>query len=258
MLAPPHESGAAYRYARLGVDAVYVLSVKSFGDRIAHVTRELSGHGIDFEFIFDFDAADLDPHVVALQFEDWQLRPPHRSLVLKHIQAWRLACQRQHRRILVFEDDVLLHKDFSTLLSQALLAADTITPGWLVYLGGADTKVPDSFFRSGGPLIPLQIATADGYVTDLTACRERVAWCEANKIALPADHLIRHIDNQCGIRHYWLSEAIIEQGSVTGLFNSVLDGHRIKHGQLYNRLRYLWNKLHRRQIRRWWTRLTRT
>ena len=42
----------------LAVDAVFVLSVKTFTERIAHVRRELEGFRIPFEFIFDFDAAE--------------------------------------------------------------------------------------------------------------------------------------------------------------------------------------------------------
>ena len=70
--------------------------------------------------------------------------------------------------------------------------------------------------------------------TDLAACQKRIAWCDANRITLPADHLIRSIDAQLGIQQYWLPEAVVEQGSVTGMFNSVLDAHRLKHGRLFN------------------------
>ena len=38
------------------VDAVFVLSVKSFRDRIAHIQSELSHQGIAFEWIFEHDA----------------------------------------------------------------------------------------------------------------------------------------------------------------------------------------------------------
>lgn len=37
----------------------------------------------------------------------------------------------------------------------------------LIYLGGADAKVPESFFLERKPLIPQRIATTEGYVTDV-------------------------------------------------------------------------------------------
>ena len=238
--------------ASLPVDAVYVLSVRHFQDRITHIRRELGRYDISFDFIFDFDAAELADSPSLAQFGDASLPLPHKSLALKHIQAWRLACERGHRRILVFEDDVILRNNFVDLLQRGLAAANTLAPGWLLYLGGADAKVPDAFFLARAPLISLPITTAEGYVTDLAACQKRIAWCGANRITLPADHLLRSIDAELGIRQYWLPEALVEQGSVTGMFTSVLDAHRLKHGRLFNIARNRWHKFRRRTIRRIW------
>jgi glycosyl transferase family 25 len=236
----------------LAVDAVYVLAVKTFRERIAHATGELNRHDIPFEFIFDFDVPDLDDALLAARFVAGVMPPPLMSLVLKHLQAWRLACERGHGRILVFEDDVLLHPQFATRLNAAMQEAAALAPGWLVYLGGADARVPNEFFLARGPLIALPIATTEGYVTDLVACRERLAWCDANLIGKPADHLMRRMDAALGIRHYWLRDAIVEQGSVTGLFDSVLDTNRMKYHRFINTARNRWNKLRRRKLRRMW------
>jgi glycosyl transferase family 25 len=70
-------------------------------------------------------------------------------------------------------------------------------------------------------------------------------------VHLPADHLIREIDPALGIRHYWLRKPIVEQGSVTGMFDSVLDANRQRHSRAYNVLRNRWNKLQRHGLRRW-------
>lgn len=243
----------------LALDAVYVLSVKTFADRIAHVERELGRHGIRFEFIFEHDADDLDAATIARRFTGaaTSLRK-QMSLVLKHLQAWRLACERGQRRILVFEDDVILHRDFRARMAQALAAADALAPGWLIFLGGADTKVPDWFFLHAGPLVPLANSTAEGYVTDLEACRRRVAWCDANKIAHAADHLLAFIDREQGIRQYWPLEPLVEQGSVVGLFDSVLDSSRMKHSRVYNIARNRWTKWRRRTLRKHWVRMVHT
>jgi glycosyl transferase family 25 len=239
----------------IGLDAVYVLSVKSFTDRIAHVRRELGRHGVDFEFIFDFDADEIDAATTARYFEVYGAPMyRHMSLTLKHMQAWRLACERNQPRILVFEDDVVLDARFRPRFADVMRAADALAPGWLIFLGGGDTKVPDDFFRHPGPLVPMPNPTAEGYVTDLEACRRRLAWCETHKIARPADHLITQIDHDQGIVQYWPREPLMEQGSVVGLFDSVLDSTRMKHSRLYNIARHRWAKWRRRTWRKHWVR----
>ena len=239
----------------LPVDGVYVLTVKTFADRIAHIEREFGRHGIGFDFVFDFDANEIDAETAARQFiGSAAAMPRHMSLTLKHMQAWRLACERGQRRILVFEDDVVLHPQFRPRLAEAVRAADQLAPGWLVFLGGGDTKVPDAFFLHPGPLIPLPNPTAEGYLTDIEACRRRLAWCARNKIARPADHLIAEVDRLEGIAQYWPREPLVEQGSVTGLFDSVLDSSRMKHSRMYNVARNRWNKWWRRTWRKRWVR----
>lgn len=237
------------------VDAVYVLSVRSFRDRIAHIRAQLAGEGIAFEFMFEHDAAELDPALVARTFGESDMRPAHQSLVLKNIAVWRLALARGQRRVLVFEDDAVLLPGFQAGFAQAMAAADALPPGWLVFLGGLDTKVPDRYFLSDGPLVELPIATAEGYVTDTLAMQRRLAWLDAHRATLAADHLIRRIDAETGTAQYWLRHPIVEQGSVLGLFDSVLDAHRRKHSRAFNTLRNRWNKLQRRHLRQWLVRL---
>lgn len=253
-MLPPDGDCAAPLTADLGVDAVYVLSVRSFHDRIAHVMRELKKHVVPFEFIFDFAIEDITPNLLKSRFGPSNLGLPQQSLVLKHMHAWRLALERRQSRIVVFEDDVILRRRFTPGLRAALRAIGDRT-AWLIFLGGGDTKVPNWFFLERGPLVPMPIATAEGYVTDLAACQRRLEWCNHNLITVPADHLIRHVDATMGIAQYWLTEPIVEQGSVTGRFASTLDAQRQKHTRFVNGARNRWNKLQRRNIRKWWVRL---
>ena len=50
------------------VDKVYVLSVKSFKDRIQHIKEEMGRHNIQFEFIFDYDIPELTPAILKKNF----------------------------------------------------------------------------------------------------------------------------------------------------------------------------------------------
>jgi len=237
------------------LDAVYVLSVKTFSERITHIRSELARHQLDFEFVFDYDADELDRALVERTFEPGKLRAPHQSLVLKHAQAWRLALARGQQRILILEDDVVLSERFEEGIQRALAAARALAPGWLIFLGGADTKVPNAFFLSDEPLFALPLPTAEGYITDAAAMQQRLDWMSRQRVARPADHLINQIDHDCGIAQYWLRTPIVEQGSVFGMFTSKLDKNRLKHSAMYNRLRYHWNKFQRRRLRAWIVRL---
>ncbi len=231
------------------VDKVYVLTVKTFGDRIAHIEREMSKHGIEFQFVFAHDIPDLDVDILESVFSNSELTLAQKSLVLKHIYTWRDAKEHSYQRILVFEDDVVLAEEFCSVFKKVMNASISVNAGYLIFLGGADAKVPDYFLLSKETLVQLPIATTEAYVTDLEAINFRLDWLVNHKINLPSDHLIQKMDPELGIVNYWSRKPIVEQGSVKGDFDSYLDSHRRKHSKLYNVLRYRWNKFQRHVLR---------
>ncbi len=235
----------------LDVDAVFVLSVRSFTERIRHIERHFAEQGVNFEFIFDYDPQELTADCVDEYFGDSDMGPAHKSLVMKHIQAWRLGLERGCGKILVFEDDAILVNNFTHQLHRIRADLAKLDAGYLVFLGGSDTKVPDDFFLQKGPLIRLPIATTEGYLCDAESMRRRINWLKEHKARTPSDHLIRQIDEACGTPHYWLEAALVQQGSVFGMFDTYLDDHRKKHSRYYNYLRYRWNQFGRRQLRKW-------
>ncbi len=237
------------------VDAVYVMTVKSFSDRIAHMQAELGRHGIEFEFMFDHDANEIDPVESGRLFEKDRISKGAQSLIMKNLATWRLALARQQKRILVLEDDALLDMDFTERFVAAMQAADDLAEGWLIFLGGHDTKVPERYFLAQGPLVELPVATMEGYVCDAEAMRRRLTWVQDHKIDHALDLFLRRLDPELGIRQYWLTQPIVEQGSVVGLFDSALDGQRNKHSRNFNVLRNRWNKFQRHKLRGFLVRL---
>jgi len=227
------------------VGAVYVLSVRSFTQRIAHVQQQLARHAIAFEFIFEHDAHDLDPTLLEHLFAPSDLSRAHQSLVLKHIEVWKRAVAAQYERVLVFEDDVVLAPNFNQVFHRAMDEADALTPGWSLYLGRGDNfhvgRTDAHTALIAGGLLP----AADALVCDLTAARKRLDYVHTHRIRRPADWLIRETDAAIGISQYWLAQPIVEQGSMNGVFTSVLDDKRRARGRLYNWLRYRWDKLWR-------------
>jgi glycosyl transferase family 25 len=240
------------------IDAIFVLSVRSFTDRIAHMTAQMAHHQLPVHWVFDYDVPDLTPDLIAQYMSpNWQtagLTLAHISLILKNIAVWQITQYHQYRRILVFEDDVLLVPDFTNQLSLALSEANNFPSGWAIFLGGSDVKVPDYFFQGNSQLIAHPINTAEAIVSDLTAVQRRLAWIKQNRINLPADHLIRTIDREVNTPQYWVRQALVQQGSTTGLFYSFLDTHRQKHSRWFTALRYTWNRWRRQTLRRWWHR----
>lgn len=231
------------------IDAVYVLSVKKFTDRIAHIKSELAKQAISFEFIFEHDLGSIDPLLEDKIFGSQpKIEPPQRSLVLKHISAWKKCVENKYRNILVFEDDVILHQNFAQEIKLVMDDISKKDKSYLIFLGGADTRVPKEYFLSKEKIIVNPIATADGYITDLMACQKRLAWLENNCATLPADHLLKAIDQQEGITQYWSYKALVQQGSVFGMFTSTLDGKRKKQSNLYNLLRYRFKIFTRRTL----------
>jgi glycosyl transferase family 25 len=235
----------------LSIDAVFILSVRTFEDRIKHVKQQMALHQIPYQFIFDFDIPELNSEILLNTFETLNvLDRPQQSLVLKHIHAWRLCVEHNFKNILVFEDDVILKPNFVSRLNDAVNDLERKQNPYLLYLGGADTKVPDSFLLSEEDIVEQPIATAEAYVTNFQACTKRIDWLNKNKVKLPADFLLRTIDPQCNIKQYWLRQHIAEQGSVTGVFESSLDKQRRKHSLLFNYLRYEWQKINRKKLRK--------
>jgi glycosyl transferase family 25 len=238
---------------KLSVDAVFVLSVKTFEDRINHVKKQMALHQIEYQFVFDFDIPDLNTSLLTDTFETEKvLDKPQQSLVLKHIQAWRLCVEHQFQNILVFEDDVILSDNFVPKLNQAIKAIEQKQNAYLLFLGGADTKVSDAFLLSNESIVEQPIATAEAYLTNHAACEKRMQWLSSHKVNLPADFLLRKMDPESGIVQYWLKEHIAEQGSVTGIFESSLDKQRRKHSLLFNYLRYEWQKINRKKLRKFY------
>jgi glycosyl transferase family 25 len=209
----------------------------------------MARHGIAFEFVFDYDADDIPADLIERTFAPSDMKRGHQSLVLKHIQTWRLTVERNLRRVLVFEDDAVLAPDFNAQLAHALREADALPKPYLIYLGrGNNQHVGDPHGTSA--LVPSGLLPAtDALVFDQQAARLRLAYVQEHRITRPADWLLRETDAAVGVTHYWLRMPIVEQGSMNGQFASVLDAKRMFRGRWYSWARYRWDA--------WWRRLRR-
>ncbi len=230
------------------VDAVFVLSVRSFADRIAHIRAEMARHAIDFEFVFEFDANAIPADLLERRFAPSDMKIGHQSLVLKHLRTWELAVERKLQRVLVFEDDAVLARDFGAQFAAAMADASKLDGPWMIYLGRGNNQNVGTSGRNRlvpGALLP----ATDALVFNREAAERRLAYLATRRITRPADWLTRETDAAVGVPHYWLAQPIVEQGSMNGQFTSVLDTKRKWRGRGYAWLRYRWDA--------WWKRLRR-
>ena len=256
MVAAPHNllpsDDRLHAPVNAQVDAVFVLSVRSFHDRIAHIESELRKHGIAFEWVFEHDAVELSPELIEATFAPSDMGPPQQSLVLKHIETWKCCVARGYRRILVFEDDAMLAPDFVQVFGAAMRAADQIEQPYMIYLGCGDNKYVAPAQRSNSALVKTNLAlpATDATVVDQRAARLRLEYVGRQKITRPADWLMREADAAMGVGHYWLTDPIVEQGSMNGRFASVLDRKRIGRSRAWTWLRFRWDRWWRRTLTR--------
>lgn len=227
---------------------VYVITVKTFLDRHAHMAALEERLGVKFEYIWNHDVDDLSDDDLSRVSGDMTRRSV--SNVLKHFEAQSRFLATESEVCLVLEDDVLLFDTFEENFEKVLAHIKKLTPGWLIFLGGADNKIDRRFLSQNDGLIEQDLTTAEAYLLDRCGCQKRLEWLKMYKLDRQADHQIKLIDRALGIKHYWYSQPLATQGSITGLFSTALDASRAKHGRAYLNLRYQWNRFRRQSVPR--------
>ena len=228
---------------------VYVVSVRYFHDRHAHIDRLATRFGFEYEYIFDYDADQIT-------LEDWSrvdqgMSAKSASNALKHFEVQKRLNHSKHSVALVLEDDVILFDGFVKHLNKVLHLSNQLDPGWLIFLGGADNKIDRRFVYCIEPkLIENPISTAEAYLIDRAGCIERLTWLRSNIIDRQADHQLKLIDESLGLKQFWFYRPIATQGSITGEFKTALDSSRSKRSRIFLRLKYEWNRFRRQMLPR--------
>lgn len=230
----------------------FILSVKTFKERIESVNRQLAPLGIPYQFIFKHDITDFASEPLPVSFrKPLVLTLPEQSIVGKHVEAWHQGLNSGREYALVLEDDAILDTDFIQKLETILSEIEKLSPGFLVNLGGANSRVPQELYRDKHFFYRFRMETSEGYISDRLAMERRLSWLKENLVDRSADHMIRHIDAQVGTDHWWPKEAIVEQGSLFGAFESSLDKGRASRIPSLLKLSYESKKFRRRTLKRW-------
>lgn len=232
----------------------FVVTTKDNHKRQESINCQAKKFQLDIEYIWDFDADDIDANEIQEKYELSSLPLRSISALMKHFEAHKRLLEQELDVALVVEDDVILFDRFGKQIHKLVQALkDTYRPG-LVFLGGADNRIDHDFLiaaAQGNPLIKRPLSTAEAYLIEPLGASMRVRWLEeARGIKLAADHLITAIDLELGIDQYWGESPLATQGSIIGKFPTTLDKSRGKHSASYLRARYIWNRFRKQQLPR--------
>ena len=233
----------------LGLDGILVLNVRSFVERRKNIESQLGPLGFRYEFIHEYDVPDLDTEAVQKYFQRSALSPGQQSCAMKHLQAHRLIVERNWRRALILEDDVILAPGFVAGIRDALTEAACLDEPHVLFIGsGGNLYTPRNLLVPGQRLYKANKGRlAEAYIIGRRAADLRIAWIEREGIILPADNLFERIDHEMGIASYWLEEPVAVQGSKNGTFRSALEPappncvQRIKFGLQKLRRKYFYS-----------------
>lgn len=227
---------------------IFVITVKTFYDRIAHMQEQEKRLGLSFEYLWPFDAAELtEEDKAGIEL------PKNTSIssARKHLLAQYRLVDSGSDYAVVLEDDAILDANFAQRLIDLLGELDKLSGPWIVNLAGADSKIDDRFlFASENQLIERRIATVEGYVINRAGALLRIAEFEQRGMKVAFDHWLQQVDDALNIPHFWVAKPMLRQGSVTGEFSTVLDASRSKKPSWFLSLKFRWNVLRRQTLPR--------
>jgi glycosyl transferase family 25 len=233
------------------IDAVYVIHARKFTDRAAHIAVQMALFDIPYELVQEHDADEIEPALKKrFMAPDYPLSINKFSCAMKHFEALRRIAARGHRRALVLEDDVVLHRNFNRKLVQILAEANNIKGLHTIQIGsGGNMFIPRNRLQSGRCLYETdQVRTNEAFLIDAETAQLRVTWLERNQIRAATDHTFNTIDRELGIRCYWSEPSIAVQGSMNGRFRSSLDNARETRPLWLVKARFLWQRARRKYL----------
>jgi len=105
-------------------------------ERLLAAIREFQKHGISVEFVDGVDGRLLDIAEPMSSDGDSVVRKADMGCTLSHLKVAQMAKDRNLKNYCVFEDDVVLKKDFQRWFSKFITQLDFWSPWKMLYLGG--------------------------------------------------------------------------------------------------------------------------
>jgi GR25 family glycosyltransferase involved in LPS biosynthesis len=205
----------------------YIIHYTPLNDRKVHIQKECDHAGITPIYVEAHDREVLTDEQKA-KFEG--LRLASVSLILKHVEAWRLIAKGTRPWGLIFEDDAILCDEFMTRFTEYMsetpedfdvvminegcnmhIPSDYIEPDKHIYLRGTHVSI---YCGNGGT------RCLDGYVITKSCAEKFVSLFDnyPTKITLTSDWLTNVFMREIDAVVYWAEPNLVSQGTETGLF----------------------------------------
>lgn len=232
-------------------DGIYVINVKKFAERRAHIQSQLARFDMAAEFVLDWDADEITPEEMEQYFLGHNLSLGQMSCALKHVKTLEQIVHKQQQQALVLEDDAIFSTEFKQGLAYALAESCNFALPKVIFIGcGGNFYTPKSQRVPGQHLyVGRRGRFTDSYIIDCETAKKRLAWIQANKISQPIDNQFEKIDRELGITMLWLEDPVVEQGSKSGLYTSAIEKAP---PAMIQQLLFNWEKLRRKYIYQLW------
>lgn len=206
----------------------FVVHVKGNEERRKHIEGELGRAGINFEFMLDGNMDTITPERLEKFFsKKMKAVTPQTSCAIKHLLIYEKILEDKIPQALIFEDDIVLAKDFGEYFERTLGELKEMTP--VNYLTSyenttlrfvkASESIPNKL------LYPKDDVRCTGaYLIDLEAARSILSYTYQHKCHVTIDHFHKFCFDHNVLKNvYWCHPPIAEQMSHNGLMKSLID-----------------------------------
>lgn len=232
----------------IDIPAIFVLHVRcGYEDRNIHIRSMMQRLRLPFEFMLDGDIPLLDDRKMRMFFPSEGLFSVPSAAVscsCKHLLAYRQILERGLDGAVILEDDIILSKNFETVLGKSL---EELPSGEAAIISFEDSRlrfVPGSMRCKGVVLYPgPHDRLAGAYYITSAAAKAILDYVYEHKLDEPIDIFHTTMLKKGLLKYYWTYPCVASQGSFSGLFASSLSPDRGKAAiwklkRLYRRLLY--------------------
>jgi len=203
---------------------VFVIHYTKYKDRKAHILREFEKHNIcNYVFIEKYDKEDLTESD-RFNFEP-SLETGKISLILKHIEAYKIISDNQIKDAIIFEDDIILDESFFDKITKYYEQLPNDFD--ICFLGNgcglhidSDKLIKDQYIyeKTQHP----KTRCTDSYLISLSCAKKINEYFTTidYKLFYNIDWWLNGVIPLFDFKIYWAEPTIVKQGSENGLFTN--------------------------------------
>ncbi len=214
------------------IPRVFAIHVQGNHERREHIEKEFKKKALTFELILKGNQEDLNDKVLKKYFlGSMREISPRTSCCYKHLLAYQKMASEKVGQALIFEDDIILYKNFITQLNQVLLEVKQKNlKNYLISLEDYSLRVITDPKKNQFLYRKKSGRCAGAYLIDHEFAHNFLNFIK-KKCHLPIDWMHNLAAQEGIIAIYWAHPSLCEQKSHNGDFDSLLD-LRVKKGLL--------------------------